>query len=207
MTRQTVFLGGTCNGSTWRNELIPLLTIGYFDPVVAEWTPECQVEEIKQREQCDYVLYVLTPEMKGVYSIAEVVEDSIKRPRKTVLGLLREANGVRFDDVQWKSLQSVSKMVKANGGRSFDNLPDIAKYLNRSKNVAITSATGVEGHLLYCHVEDTYQFRVYEKDHKFTDYDIKHCDLLVTITDKDASFYQVNNDTFILDHDPETVGL
>jgi hypothetical protein len=207
MNRKTVFLGGTCGTSTWRSQIIPLLTIGYFDPVVEEWTPECQAMEIEQRETCDYVLYVLTPEMKGVYSIAEVVEDSVKRPRKTVLGLLREANGLRFDDTQWKSLCAVAKMVVANGGSSFYNLNDIANYLNKQKNVEITSATGVEGHLLYCHVEDKYQFRVYDKNHNFIDYDIKHCDLLVKIIDEDASFYKVHDSTYILDHTPETLGL
>lgn len=30
-----VFLGGTCNGSIWREKLIPLLKIDYFNPVVA----------------------------------------------------------------------------------------------------------------------------------------------------------------------------
>ena len=43
-----VFLGGTCNESTWRNELIPLLEnagVEYFNPVVDNWTPECQEEE------------------------------------------------------------------------------------------------------------------------------------------------------------------
>ena len=29
-----VFLGGTCNNSTWRDELIPQLKIDYFNPVV-----------------------------------------------------------------------------------------------------------------------------------------------------------------------------
>jgi len=31
-----VFLGGTCNESTWRDELIPMLEIDYFNPVVDE---------------------------------------------------------------------------------------------------------------------------------------------------------------------------
>lgn len=37
----TVFLGGTCNNSTWRDKLIPLLTVDYFNPIVNEWTKEC----------------------------------------------------------------------------------------------------------------------------------------------------------------------
>ena len=51
-----VFLGGTCNESTWRNELIPLLEekgIEYYNPVVEDWNPECQEEEYRQKEICD----------------------------------------------------------------------------------------------------------------------------------------------------------
>ena len=86
------FLGGTCNNSTWREKLIPMLTIDYFNPVVDDWTPDCMAEEIKQRETCEYVLYVITPEMTGVYSIAEVADDSNKRPDKTIFCFLSEPN-------------------------------------------------------------------------------------------------------------------
>ena len=71
-----VFLGGTCNESTWRNELIPLLEnagVEYFNPVVDNWTPECQEEEYHQKEICDLHLYLITKKMKGVFSIAEAV--------------------------------------------------------------------------------------------------------------------------------------
>ena len=56
--RDKVFLGGTCNGSKWRKDLINLLKIDYFDPVVDNWTPECQKEENRQRAICDFNLYV-----------------------------------------------------------------------------------------------------------------------------------------------------
>ena len=36
-----VFLGGTCNNSKWRDKLIPMLNIDYFNPVVDDWTEEC----------------------------------------------------------------------------------------------------------------------------------------------------------------------
>ena len=35
-----VFLGGTCNESTWRNRIIPMLAIDYFNPVVDDWNEE-----------------------------------------------------------------------------------------------------------------------------------------------------------------------
>ena len=40
MSTKKVFLGGTCNGSKWRNELIPSLNVDYFDPVVEDWNEE-----------------------------------------------------------------------------------------------------------------------------------------------------------------------
>ena len=38
--KNKVFLGGTCNNSTWREELIPQLKIDYYNPVVKDWTLE-----------------------------------------------------------------------------------------------------------------------------------------------------------------------
>lgn len=121
-----VFLGGTCNESTWREELIPLLNINYFNPVVDDWTPECQQEEIRQRENCDYCLYVITSNMTGVYSIAEVVDDSNKRPEKTIFCYLPDG----FSEGQLRSLKQVGSMVKGNGGKVFNDLKEISDYLN-----------------------------------------------------------------------------
>lgn len=126
-----VFLGGTCNESTWRDELIKLLRIDYFNPVVDDWTEECYQEELNQRKICDYVLYVLTPKMSGVYSVAEVVDDSNKRPNKTVFCVLESDGGKTFDKGQLKSLEAVSKMVSENGVKSFSDLKSVANYLNK----------------------------------------------------------------------------
>ncbi len=135
-----VFLGGTCNNSSWRDKLIPILKINYFNPVVDDWTPEKQEEEVEQRENCDYVLYVITPKMTGVYSIAEVVDDSNKRPEKTLFCFLKkdiddEGDEISFDKGQIKSLEMVSKMVKENGGKIFDDLKDISKFLNSNEKI------------------------------------------------------------------------
>ena len=125
-----VFLGGTCNESTWRAELIQLLTINYFNPVVEDWTSECMEEELKQRKLCDSCLYCITPEVTGIYSIAEVVDDSNKRPCNTILGLLREANELVFNKEQWISLKALAAMVERNGSKVFYSLKDVATCLN-----------------------------------------------------------------------------
>jgi len=130
-SKKKVFLGGTCNDSTWRNDLIQKLEIDYFNPVVEDWTPECQEEEIKQRESCDFVLYCITPKMLGFYSIAEVVDDSNKRPSKTLYIQLNDDENSRFSLSQVKSLESVKKMISLNGALCFDALEDVAKFLNK----------------------------------------------------------------------------
>jgi len=125
-----VFLGGTCNDSTWREMLIPKLQIEHFNPVVDDWTEECMEEELRQREQCDFVLYVITPEMTGVYSIAEVVDDSNKRPGKTLFLFSSATSEGQFTGGQYKSLKAVAEMVKKNGARIFYTLGEVARFLN-----------------------------------------------------------------------------
>ena len=72
-----IFLGGTCAQTTWRDELIELMKndqVEWFNPVVKNWTPECQaVEEDEKNNKCNVHLYVITPEMIGVYSVAEII--------------------------------------------------------------------------------------------------------------------------------------
>ena len=128
--KKKCFLGGTCNNSQWREQLIPLLKIDYFNPVVADWTPECQQKEIEERQNSDYCLYVITPKMTGVYSIAEVVDDSNKRPEKTVFCFLEADGEDVFTKHQLKSLVQTGKIVVVNGGKTFTSLADVAAFLN-----------------------------------------------------------------------------
>lgn len=127
-----VFLGGTCNESKWRYDLIEILKIDYFDPVVDDWDEECYQEELIQRGICDYCLYVITPKMTGVYSIAEVVDDSNKRPKKTIFCYLKEDEEYMFTKGQLKSLDKVGVMVERNGGKYFKSLEEVAEFLNNN---------------------------------------------------------------------------
>ena len=129
--KNQVFLGGTCNDSSWRETLKPMLTIGYFDPVVPDWNEEAYKLELIAREHSKFCLYVLTPKMTGVYSIAEVVDDSNKRPEKTVFCFLEKDGDLEFDKHQLKSLVNTGKMVKANGATVLGSLTEVAEFLNK----------------------------------------------------------------------------
>lgn len=127
-----VFLGGTCANSKWRDKLIPTLKIDYFNPVVKNWTPKCQEEELNQRETCDFVLYSLT-RAYSTYSIAEVVDDSNKRPQKTIVCIFNEklGNTMALSNQELKHLDAVGRLVERNGSRYFKTLEEVADYLNQ----------------------------------------------------------------------------
>ena len=128
-----VYLGGTC-GSAWRDTLMPRLQIEYFNPMVEDWTPESQAEEERQREHCDICLYVITPKMLGVFGVAEVVDDSNKRPGKTLFCFVEDERAFGGDAVfephQIKALNAVGKMVEGNGARWVRDFAELEEVLN-----------------------------------------------------------------------------
>ena len=126
-----VFLGGTCNGSNWREELIPHLKIDYVNPIVPTWDKKAQLNELNEINKSDFLLFVITPLMTGVYSIAEVVDASNKKPEKTILCILDEENGKKWTESQRKSLSAVEKLVHSNGAFVFKSLKEIISFLNQ----------------------------------------------------------------------------
>lgn len=126
-----VFLGGTINGSKWRDDVISRLEIDYFNPVVEQWDDEARLNEVREKKSCDYLLFAITPLMVGVFSIAEVVDLSNKVPQKTILCILDEDEGAVWSDCQKKSLIEVKKLVGANGAHVFENLDDVVDFLNK----------------------------------------------------------------------------
>ena len=112
-----IFLGGTCNNSTWRDWVIPeldRLQIPYFNPVVEDWTPECQAEEERRKEECCIHLYVITPEMTGVFSIAEAVDSAWQSGKHCLFYVVQDR--LRFSKGQLRSLRAVEDLIIKRGG-------------------------------------------------------------------------------------------
>lgn len=127
-----VFLGGTLNGSRWRDELISKLHIDYFNPLTDEWDEDAQLREEMEKESSDFLLFVVTPLMDGVYSIAEVVDASNKTPEATLFCVLESDGGKTWGEFKRSSLRAVEKLVKSNGARVFGDLDEIASFLNHA---------------------------------------------------------------------------
>lgn len=141
-----IFLGGTCAETTWRETLMPELDklgISYFNPVVENWTPECvDIENQEKETKCDCELYILTPQMKGVYSVAELVsaayESSVGHYGSVLVGILGTEE--EWGKERWRSLEATINLVnQISGGSprvkaSFVKSPlDILEWISKPK--------------------------------------------------------------------------
>ena len=115
----------------------------YFNTVVEDWTEECQlIEEQEKWGPCDIHLYVITPDMKGTYSIAELVESAIcsyeynKELQETVVytifAVLDESldTGKSFTKAEIKSFDAIKKLVEKYNGIICEDLNDVANTIN-----------------------------------------------------------------------------
>lgn len=126
--KKKVFLGGTCSGYNWRRMLIPMLRCNYYNPIVKNWSETDRLREVEERKTADFVLYVITSGMNGVYSIAEIIDDSNKRPEKTIVCILYDG----FNKAMCHSLKAVENLARSNGVTICTDLENVADYINSS---------------------------------------------------------------------------
>lgn len=136
-----VFLGGTCNGSKWRDGFIASLKekrIDYYNPVVEVWDENAKAEETFQKNTvCDVHLYVITPKMKGVFSIAEAVESSHLNDKNTIFCILTIDEDKRFAGHEYDSLQETAKIIEKNHGVVCYSLEEVIDRLSKWKQSEI----------------------------------------------------------------------
>ena len=139
-----VFLGGTCTDSKeqwdWRKELIDKFDqtyVHFFDPFLRPWETDCdwdeerQQEEIEERELCEYTLYVITSDFKGIYSFCEATADSIKKPDgKCIVAFIDYKDYCKTKKHFLKSINAFIKLCKSNGAVICESIDEIADYLN-----------------------------------------------------------------------------
>ena len=134
MKYSKVCLYGTCGKSRYREYVIPLLEkkgISYFNPVVPIWNEEARLLENRERaDENNLILYVITPYMKGVYSIAEIVDDSHRHPDRIIVCFLRKEWDNCFTEPQWQSILGVAEILKRNCVDVFYSLQDVLNHFD-----------------------------------------------------------------------------
>lgn len=110
-----VFLGGTCNGDTWRDEVVPVLeaaSVKYFNPVCppgVDWDDKWRAHEEVEKESCNTELYVITSKMKGIFAVVEAVFSATTKINTDVI-LVIVKDG--FDAAQLKSFDATLNLLE-----------------------------------------------------------------------------------------------
>ena len=139
----TVFLGGTCAGSKWRDEIIPMLDargIPYFNPVVDDWNADARRREQAVKD-CPETLefYGITSEMQGAFSIFELTLSAIKKPGQTVFYLKRTG----FTELQLRSLDAISdRLLKETGLKTHYSLGSAVLEIDEKRRLTIAQKRG-----------------------------------------------------------------
>ena len=110
----------------WEKPSEEYIVLGRFR-VTGEFTSESDMIE---KQKCDYNVYIFTPSFTDLYAVAEVVDDAIKFPDKTLFCFFdQKENGEEFSKHQIKSLTAVGKMIENNKGTQFRSLKDLSEAL------------------------------------------------------------------------------
>lgn len=108
-----VYIGGIGEESNWRKEFQLLNESNEIEFIEGD---------SEKKLESDFLLYVVTPKMKDVGAIINVVNDSNAQNVETLFCTIYEEDGEKFTDHQEKSLVATGKMVELNGGRWFTTL-------------------------------------------------------------------------------------
>ncbi|CEG42321.1 uncharacterized protein PHALS_12603 [Plasmopara halstedii] len=135
-----VFLGGSCNPTTWRHDIaIPMLDaarVNYFNPQVDEWYEELIHIEAKAKEMAQIVLMVIDGLTRSIVCINEAVE-YICRGRKVILVV----EDIKDDTEIAGTFLSKTELADLNGARQF--LRDLAS--KRGVSLFLDVATAIQG--------------------------------------------------------------
>lgn len=124
-----VFLGGTCAGPDYRELLIPLLTVPYFNPVVKDWKPEDAEREDVAKQSASINVFVITPAAVGMYSVAELTELAIQSD-KPLCVMFMEIGDYVWNEHQQKSNAQIKKLLAKYNALIFEDLVSLAKAIN-----------------------------------------------------------------------------
>merc|ERR1711998_408305 len=132
-----VFLGGSCNPTTWRIEdarpRLQQTQTGYFNPQVDEWFPELMEVEFKAKQLAAVNLFVIDSETRALMSMMEAVE-LITTGRNVALAVLNVNPGQRIGE---DSL-GLAETKDLNRARGY--LCDVAKRFGIEVHSSVTEA-------------------------------------------------------------------
>lgn len=136
-----VFLGGSCNPTTWRKDTaIPLLQAkgyAYHNPQVDNWTPDLIEKEAKAKAEADILLFVIDSRTRAIASLVEVTEHVLaKRKVLLVINEIPDGTSVKDQVITGQELLDLNRsrsyltdMAARNGVVSYNSVEDAISSL------------------------------------------------------------------------------
>lgn len=143
----SVFLGGTCGDSKWRDALAEKLqtNVDAFNPVVADWNEEAQKREDAHKANDDVNLFVITPATNSPYSLFEIALCVGEDKDRLVVAFLDEDNGRVHEPHMQKAVNKIKKDLTKRNVPCFDSLEALAEFLNGAANAKTGVTPGQMG--------------------------------------------------------------
>jgi hypothetical protein len=136
--RPDVFLGGSCNPTTWRTEIaIPLLEaagISYYNPQVDDWTPELVAIERQAKAEALNWLFVIDGHTRAIASMVEIAGLLASDPPSMYLVIQDVPPGTEIDG----QLVGDRERKDLNQGRAY--LRDLASQYDVIVHENVTAA-------------------------------------------------------------------
>ncbi|CAF2542841.1 unnamed protein product [Rotaria sp. Silwood2] len=134
-----VFLGGSCNPTTWRYEqAIPYFqfhSVSYYNPQVANWTPDLVEIEHSAKESAELLFFVIDHDTRSLAAIAEVCY-LIARDRTTIV----VTSPMPKDKYQTKFIQQKNFFNEQDNENDYENAcqaRETLRILLQIKNVPV----------------------------------------------------------------------
>ena len=134
-----VFLGGSCNPTTWRHEhAIPHFQshfVSFYNPQVEQWTPELVQIEHQAKESAALLFFVIDHDTRSLAAIAEVCYLAARRRNIVVV-----INPMPDDSRETKFFQQKSCVDEHDNRHDYNNVCHARRTLRillRSLNVPV----------------------------------------------------------------------
>lgn len=137
-----VYLAGTPEDiSQWRRGLIPFLpsSVEFFCPYVMEHVAHIADRCDEIRQDCDVVVYWITPGHESILIIAQLISDINQRQGSVIFGFGAVVPGEpAFTEKQEQELRRIGMMVTSSGNMWLPDLKEILEALTRGLSMVPT---------------------------------------------------------------------
>jgi len=126
---RNVFIAGRGDYGNWRSEIKRLLG---DNVITAESSGRGLVNaqhDAFEKEHADAIVFVITPSALSTFDLANAVNESNKRPEKTIVCFLSAGNEWMHDPRRYAELSEVRAILESNGARCLNGLAEITELI------------------------------------------------------------------------------